>query len=56
MKDVLYGQHFPENDAVIVALRKWVDSAGKDFYKRSMKALVHCWRKCIASGGDYVER
>ena len=27
-----------------------------DFYECSMQALVHCWRKCIANGGDYVEK
>ena len=21
-----------------------------------MQALVHCWRKCIANGGDYLEK
>ena len=28
----------------------------EDFRKRSMQALVHCWPKCIANGGDYVEK
>jgi hypothetical protein len=44
MKDRLHGQHFPDNDAVIAAVRKWVASAGADFYERSMQALVHRWR------------
>ena len=26
-----------------------------DFYERSMQAL-HCWQKCIANGGGYVEK
>jgi len=26
-----------------------------DFYKCSMQALVHHWRKFISNGGDYVE-
>jgi hypothetical protein len=25
-------------------------------YERCMQALVHRWRKCIANGGDYVEK
>jgi hypothetical protein len=25
-------------------------------YERSMQALVHRWRKCIANGGDYVKK
>jgi hypothetical protein len=35
---------------------KSVASTGADFYKRSMQAFVDCWWKCIANGGDYVER
>ena len=30
-------------------------SAGTDFCKYGMQALVHHWQKCIASGGDCVE-
>jgi transposase len=56
MKDGLREQYFPDNDAVIAAVRKWVASAGADFYERSMQALVHHWRKCMANGGDYVQR
>jgi hypothetical protein len=55
MKDGLRGQHFPDNNAVIAAVRKWVASAGADSYEHSMQALVHRWRKCIANGGDYGE-
>jgi hypothetical protein len=55
MKDGLCGQHFPDN-AVITAVRKWVASTGTDFYKHSIQALFHHWRKCIASGGDYMQR
>ena len=29
--------------------------SGADFYKYSMQALVHCWQKCIANGGGYIE-
>jgi hypothetical protein len=25
-------------------------------YERGMQAAVHRWRKCIADGGNYVER
>jgi hypothetical protein len=56
MKDGLRGQYFPDNDAVSAAVRKWVNSAGADFYEGRMQALVHRWRKCIACAGDYVER
>ena len=26
-----------------------------DVYKHDTQALVHCWQKCIATGGDYIE-
>jgi len=29
---------------------------GADCYKRDVRALVHHWWKCIANGGDYVEK
>jgi hypothetical protein len=50
------GQHFPDNDAVTAAVIKWVTSIGADFFERSMQSLVHRWRKCIAKGGDFVQR
>jgi len=56
MKDGLCGQHFPSYDAVVRAVKQWTTSAGADFYERGMQALVHRWRKCIANGGDYVEK
>jgi hypothetical protein len=46
----LRGQHFPDNDAAIAAVRKWLASAGSDFYERGIQA------KCITNGGDYVEK
>jgi hypothetical protein len=56
MKDGLRGQNFPSNDAVVRAVKQWATSAGADFYECGMQALVHRWRKCIANGGDYVEK
>jgi hypothetical protein len=56
MKSGIHGQHFPDVDAVIAAVRKWVASAGANFYERSLQALVHRWRNCIGNGRDYVER
>jgi hypothetical protein len=53
-KDGLRVQHFPD-DTVIAAVRKWVASTGADFYDRSMGTLGHRWRKCITSGGNYVD-
>jgi len=35
---------------------QWATSTGADFYTHGMQALVHCWWKCIANGGDYTEK
>jgi putative NADH-flavin reductase len=55
MQDGLHGQHIPDSDAVITAVRNWAASADTDCYEHSMQALVHRLQKCIASGGDHVE-
>jgi len=47
---------FPSNNAVVQSVKQWATSSGADFYERGMQALVHCWRKCIASGGECVEK
>jgi transposase len=54
MKDGIRG-HFPD-DTNIADMRKWVTTAGADFYKCSIQVLVHCWQKRISSGGQYVEQ
>jgi hypothetical protein len=43
MKNGLLGQHFPDNDEVIRAVKKWVACTGADFYGRDMQALIHRW-------------
>ncbi|KAG8222260.1 hypothetical protein J437_LFUL001458 [Ladona fulva] len=53
LKDGLRGEHFQGSDAVVKAVRKWLDSAGSDFCKRGLLALVHRWQ---TNGGDYVEK
>jgi len=55
MKDGLYGQLFPNNNAIIAAMKLCVILVS-DFDKHGMQALVHCWSKCIANGDDYVEK
>jgi hypothetical protein len=53
--DRLPAVHLADNNAVITAVRNRVGSGGANFYESNMQALVYHWRKCIASGGDYVE-
>jgi hypothetical protein len=40
--DYVGRQHFPDKNAVITAVRKWVAST-TDFYKCSMQVLVYPW-------------
>ena len=35
--------------------QEWFTSAGTDFYRSVMQALVHCWQKGLANGDDYAE-
>ena len=56
MKDGLRGQHFPDSDAVIAAVKSWLASASPDFYERGIQALVHRWQKCITNCDDYLEK
>jgi hypothetical protein len=55
MKDGLCWKH-ANDDAVIVAVKKWLSEADSNFYKRRMQPLVQRWRKCVQGGGEYVEK
>ena len=39
-----------------VAVTVVVISVGADFYEYGIQSPVHCWGRCIASGGDYVKK
>jgi hypothetical protein len=56
MENGVRGKYLPDNDAVIAAVTKSAASAGTDFYERSMQTFVHRLRKCVANGGENVER
>jgi histone-lysine N-methyltransferase SETMAR len=55
MKDGLQGKQFPNTDAVIEAVKKWLSQTNKTFMGQGYR-LVECWRKCIEGGGDFVEK
>ena len=43
------------------AFQQWQErqrgnSTGADIFRRGTQALVHRWQKCIADGGDCVEK
>ena len=37
-------------------VRQWMQIYDADFCGCSMQALVHCWWKCIANGGNSAEK
>jgi ADP-ribosylglycohydrolase len=55
MKDGLCGKHFTDDDAVILAINKWLLEADSNFYERGMQAFIQQWRKCVQSG-EYMEK
>jgi len=56
MKDGLQKQHFLNNDAIILVAVVKQHLPVQISYGHTMQALVHCWQKCIANDGDYVEK
>jgi hypothetical protein len=56
MKDGFRGKYFTDDDAVIVAVKRWHLEADRNFYKRGMQTFVQCWGKCVQSGGEYVKK
>ena len=49
-----------EHEVVGGAFQQWWqqqwDTSGPEFYEPDLQTLVHCWPKCMANGGDYVEK
>jgi len=39
MNDGPHGQHFSISDAVIIAMKQWITTAGADLYKLSIRLL-----------------
>ncbi|XP_055306592.1 histone-lysine N-methyltransferase SETMAR-like, partial [Sitodiplosis mosellana] len=56
LKKWLGGKRFNDDDEVIVAVNGYFGGLDADHYKTGILALEHRWEKCIASGGDYVEK
>jgi transposase len=56
IKDGLRGKQFPNTDAVIEAVKKWLSQTDSDFYGARIQRLLERWRKCIELGGDFVEK
>jgi hypothetical protein len=47
---------FPDANAIIAAVKKWLTQADDNFYESGIQGLLQRWRTCIECGGDYVEK
>ena len=56
LKSHLRGRIFPDNDAVIAAVERFLGDQDEEFYKTGITKLEHRWSKCIEVKGDYVEK
>ena len=56
MKKVLAGRHFANDDDVIAAVERFLESQTKGFFFTGIKALQRRWSKCSGLEGDYVEK
>ena len=46
---------FADNDAVIHTVREWIRRQPQAFFEKGIRMLPEGWKKCVDSGGEYVE-
>ena len=59
LKMAISGIHFQSDDGVIHvidAVKDFLNSQEKDFFKIGIEALHHHWQKYVDIEGDYVEK
>lgn len=56
MKKPLRGRRFADNDDVIREVEGWFLGQPGDFYSGGLRQVKRRWEKCVALGGDYVEK
>jgi len=47
--------NFSWQDAVIQTVRQWIRRQPQAFFEKGIRMLPQRWKKCIDSGGEYVE-
>ena len=52
MKKHLAGKRY-QTDEVISAVEDFFGDQDESFYSNGIKALQHCWKKCVDLRGDY---
>ena len=56
LKEQLRGIRFDSNEEITQAVRSWIRAQNDDFFLDGFRQLVHRWKKCVQTGGDYVEK
>ncbi|KAJ4448074.1 hypothetical protein ANN_10086 [Periplaneta americana] len=56
MKNPLRGKHFQNDEEVIFEVERFLNSQNADFYNQGLHQVIHCWEKCVALKGEYVEK
>jgi len=55
LKSDLQGMRFADNAAVIQTVREWIRRQPQAFFEKGIRMLPERWKKCVDSGGEYIE-
>jgi hypothetical protein len=55
VKDAVRGGHFRSDEEVKEAAHDWLAQQPKYFFCREINPLMERWRRCLESGGNYIE-
>ncbi|PNF28417.1 hypothetical protein B7P43_G16200 [Cryptotermes secundus] len=55
LKSDLQGMRFEDDDAVIQTVWEWIYRQPQAFFKKGIRMLPQCWKKCVDSRGEYIE-
>ena len=55
LKSDLQGMRFVDNDSVIQTVREWIHRQPQASFEKGIRMLPERWKKCVDSGGEYVE-
>jgi len=56
LKGAMGGKSFRSDEEVQQAVHVWLHSQPKDFFSRGIHALPKCWKTCMVSNEDCVEK
>jgi hypothetical protein len=48
-------RRFADNDAVVQTVREWIRRQPQAFFEKGNRMLPERWKKCVDSGGVYIE-